>query len=153
MDEPTRARMIAILESAPEIYLPIGRLLAMLQEDGLASGLDLAAFSAVLRADPLFEVLEAGGPDRGAGEKAPAAATPGVKLAARALTPEALMTALAHNLAQLNDALLRAWDGRPAGDPETEAMLLEVLARAEELGKEIRGIADERSGGPAGPRE
>ncbi|OGO11136.1 MAG: hypothetical protein A2Y93_13075 [Chloroflexi bacterium RBG_13_68_17] len=155
MDESTRARLVEILEAAPEIYLPAGRLLETLQGQDLAVGLDRAAFLTALRADPLFELLEVGGPDRepGPGEQGPvgAAVEPGVKLAARALTADAVMTALAHNLAQLNEALLRAWESRPAGDEQTEAMLLEVLTRAEELGKEIRGIAEGPRGEPPPP--
>ncbi len=142
MDEPTRARLVEILEVAPEIYLPAGRLLEMLQAEALAAGLDRPAFLEALQADPLFELLGAPAPDQ-----APLP-EPGVKLAGRALTAEAVMTALAHNLAQLNEALLRAWESRPAGDPQTEKMLLEVLERAEELGEEIRGITDGHSGEP-----
>jgi len=145
MDEPTRARLVEILDAAPEIYLPLGRLLEMLQAQGLAAGLDRTALLESLRADPLFELLGARLADQ---ELAP---EPGVKLAGRALTTEAVMSALAHNLAQLNEALLRAWESRPAGDAQTETMLLEVLARAEELGKEIREIADSQPGDPDPP--
>jgi len=145
MDEPTRARLVEILEAAPEIYLPLGRLLEMLQAQGLADGLDRMGLLESLRADPLFELLGARLADQ---ELAP---EPGVKLAGRALTTEAVMSALAHNLAQLNEALLRAWESRPAGDAQTETMLLEVLARAEELGKEIREIADSQPGDPDPP--
>jgi hypothetical protein len=99
---------------------------------------DLKAFQHQLEADPRFEFsappvppgwVEAVGPEALAG--------PHVKLAARKVTTEAVLEILTHNIEQLNQALLRAWENRPPGDDRAEAMLVEAMAKAERLRREI----------------
>jgi hypothetical protein len=146
MDDRVIERLIAMLRTAPEIYLPLGTLWQALCADGLDAGLTFDGLRRLLEADKRFEILTPGSAAASlrveieALEPDGPLAGPAVKLAERPVTTEAVMTGLSHNLEQLSQAIQRAWQGRPAGDAEAEAVLQEVLGRVEELEKEIRNL-------------
>lgn len=142
MDEAALLRIGEILEAAPEVYVPAHHLWASLQEEGYLEGVDAAAFRVALEQDPRFDVFAPGGtedrpPDMPDADEDPLARW-GVKLASRPLTPDRVIDGLIHNLARLNEAVIRAWEQRPQDDPATEALLREVQNRIEDLGGEIR---------------
>jgi hypothetical protein len=56
MDKPTEQRVIEILETDPDFYVPIKKLWLMLQGEGLALDLELDEFRAQLEADDRFEI-------------------------------------------------------------------------------------------------
>lgn len=58
MDKPTEQRVIEILETDPEFYVPVKKLWLMLQAEGLALDLELEEFQAQLEADDRFEIEE-----------------------------------------------------------------------------------------------
>jgi hypothetical protein len=149
--------VVRILEADPDPYVPVERLWQTLHQEGL--DLDLQAFEAELQADDRFEFTQ--GPalsPAGAGEGQSSEEVGQelsalglysgrrVKLASRKVTSDDVLAALVHNLELVNQALLRAWDNRPRGDPEAEAMLVEAMAKAEKLGKEIREVIGARQG-------
>lgn len=141
MDANTLSRAIEILETVPEIYLPVERLWLMLRSEGLASDLDRESLQHELEADSRFEfsappVLLSAEETAGLG----LAAGPHVKLASRQVTTDAVLDILEHNVERLNEVLLHAWENRPPGDDRAEAMLVEALAKAEKLRSEIRDV-------------
>jgi hypothetical protein len=159
MDELTLGLIIRILEADPEPYVPIERLWQIVHQEGLALDLDLQAFGADLHADPRFEFTQSPvlSPGRGGERQSPEEVQQElsalglysgvrVKLASRKVTPDDVLAGLVHNLDLVNQALLRAWDNRPRGDAEAEAMLVEAMAKAEKLGKEIREVIAAREG-------
>lgn len=142
MDETTLARAIEALEHNPEIYVPVEGLWLLLRSEGLALDLEREAFQRELEQDPRFE-FTAPPVLPGLGDEADQAARSGphVKLAARKVTTDAVLGILAHNVEQLNQALLRAWENRPPGDDRAEAMLVEAMAKAERLRREIGEVS------------
>jgi len=161
MDEPALARAIEILETDPDFYVPVKKLWLMLQGEGLALGLEPEEFYAQLAADDRFEFIEGVNHTEGLEDDPEFAAEmeqemealgffsgPQVKLVSREMTAEDVFAGLSRSLAQLNEALRGAWETRPEGDAEAEAMLLDALAMAEQLGREVQEIVEERSDQP-----
>ena len=155
MDEATLSRVIQILETDPDFFVPVKKLWLMLQGEGLALDLDLETFHAQLAADERFEFIE--GVDHAEGfEDDPELAAemeremealgffsgPRVKLVAREMTAEDVFAGLSRSLAQLNAALRGAWESRPEGDEEAEEMLLDALALAEQLEQDVREMME-----------
>ncbi|HLB63235.1 MAG TPA: hypothetical protein VJJ46_00215 [Anaerolineales bacterium] len=141
MDATTLARSIDILENDPEIYLPVERLWLTLRTEGLAMDLDRESFQRELEADSRFDftappVLLSADETASFG----LAAGPHVKLSSRQVTTDAVLDILEHNVDQLHEVLLRAWENRPLGDDRAEAMLVEAMAKAEKLRSEIRDV-------------
>jgi hypothetical protein len=140
LDDKTLARAIEILEVDPQIYLPVERLWLALRSEGLAADLDREAFQRDLEADSRFE-FSAPPVFLSGGETADLGLTgPHVKLATRQVTTDAVLDILEHNVDQLHEVLLRAWENRPPGDDRAEAMLVEAMAKAEKLRGEIRDV-------------
>jgi len=159
MDDQAVARVVDILETDPDFYVPVKKVLLTLQGEGLASGLDLRAFTALLAADNRFEFID--GIDYGEGFEddpdAPSHMTQGmeargffsgprVKLLSRQMGAEDVIGGLSRSLGQLNLALRGAWETRPAGDDTTEKMLRDALAMAEDLEREVKNILEEQAG-------
>ena len=145
MDERAMARVVEILETDPDFYVPVKKLWLMLQGEGLALDLDLAGFHAALAADERFEFIE--GVDHTEGfeddpdfememEALGFFSGPRVKLASREMTAEDVIAGLTRSLRQLNEALQSAWEARPAGDLEAEQMLREAIDLAGQLEQE-----------------
>ncbi len=154
MDKPTEQRVIEILETDPDFYVPIKKLWLMLQAEGLALDLELEEFHAQLEADDRFEIEDfddslPGEPEEVAEIERDLEALgffggPRVKLASREMTAEDIMAGLLRSLERMNEALRGAWETRPAGDRETEEELLDALALGQEMEEEIRRMIEER---------
>ncbi|MGD1995152.1 MAG: hypothetical protein PVH62_00110 [Anaerolineae bacterium] len=157
MDKATLARITEILEADPDFYVPVKKLWVMLQRDGLALDLDLEDFHSRLEADDHFEFMEGVNHTEGLEDPELAAqieldmeamglfSGPRVKLASREMTAEDVITGLSRSLGQLKEALQGAWETRPEEDAETAGMLLDALAVAEELEREVQEIIKEQS--------
>ncbi|MCS7178171.1 MAG: hypothetical protein RML46_01020 [Anaerolineae bacterium] len=154
MDEKTAQRIIEILETDPDFYVPIKKLWLMLQGEGLALDLELEEFRAQLEADDRFEIEELddslpGDPEIVAEierelETLGFFSGPRVKLRSREMTPEDLFAGLLRSLQRMNEALRGAWETRPEGDWETEEQLLDALTIGQEMEDEVRQIIEER---------
>lgn len=145
MDERAMARVVEILETDPDFYVPVKKLWMMLQGEGLALDLDLEGFHAALVADGRFEFIEGVNHSEGLEddpdfememEALGFFSGPRVKLASREITTEDVIAGLTRSLRQLNEALQSAWEARPADDPEAEQMLREAMDLAEQLEQE-----------------
>jgi len=161
MDEPTLTRVIEILETDPDFYVPVKKLWLMVQGEGLSLDLDLDTFHAQLEADGRFEFIEGVDHTEGFEDDPELAAEmeqemealgffsgPRVKLVAREMTAEDVLAGLTRSLAQLTEALQGAWETRPEGDVEAEEMLLDALAIAEQLEREVQEIVEEHEEPP-----
>lgn len=153
MDARTINRIITILETDPDFFVPIKKLWLMLQGEGLALDLEMEDLHAWLQADGRFEFIT--GVDHTEGFKDdPATAAemeremealgfysgPRVKLISREMTAADIFAGLSRSLTQMNEALQSAWDTRPEDDPETEDQMLEILALGQKLDREIREL-------------
>ncbi len=154
MDKQTEQRVIEILETDPDFYVPIKKLWLMLQAEGLALDLELEEFRAQLEADDRFEIEDfddslPGDPEVVAEIERDLEAMgffggPRVKLASREMTAEDIVAGLLRSLERMNEALRGAWETRPEGDRETEEQLLDALALGHEMEEEIRQMIEER---------
>lgn len=154
MDRPTEQRVIEILETDPDFYVPIKKLWLMLQAERLALDLELEEFQAQLEADDRFEAEDfddslPGEPEEVAEIERDLEALgffggPRVKLASREMTAEDFMAGLLRSLERMNEALRGAWETRPEGNREIEAELLDALALGQKMEEEIRQMMEER---------
>lgn len=154
MDPKTEQRLIEILETDPDFYVPIKKLWLTLQAEGLPLDMDLDEFRAWLEADTRFEIEDfddslPGDPEEVAEierelEELGFFGGPRVKLASREMTAEDIFAGLLRSLERMNWALRGAWETRPVGDRETEEQLLDALALGQEMEDEIRRIMEER---------
>lgn len=154
MGRPTEQRVIEILETDPDFYVPIKKLWLMLQAEGLALDLELEEFQAQLEADDRFEIEYLddslpGEPEEVAEIERDLEALgffggPRVKLASREMTAEDVIAGLLRSLERMNEALRGAWETRPEGDREMEAELLDTLALGQKMEEEIRQMMEER---------
>ena len=152
MDSQAQARMIELLETDPDFYVPIKRLWMTLREEGFA--IDQDEFQRMLQEDKRFEI--APGVDHGAGSVADPQLTeemenlgfysgPRVKLASREMTVEAIFEGMLRSLTRMNQALQSAWETRPSEDQETEDQLLEILAAGQRLECEIETLVNQQN--------
>ncbi len=154
MDKPTEQRVIEILETDPEFYVPVKKLWLMLQAEGLALDLELEEFQAQLEADDRFEIEEfddslPGEPEEVAEierslESLGFFGGPRVKWTRREMTANDILAGLLQSLERMNEALRGAWETRPEGDWEAEGELLDALALGQEMEQEIRQIIEEQ---------
>ncbi len=63
---------------------------------------------------------------------------PSLVLKSHVPTPEELAGFLQSKVDQAYDTLLKAWENRPEGDPDSEDQLLSILAEVQRLRREIR---------------
>ena len=154
MDEQTLTRVLALLETDPDFYVPVKKLWKAVSEEGLAFNVALQAFQDSLEADGRFEFI-AGVEDDGAPEldaetihemeQAGIYTGPRVKLVTRQMTPEDVFNGLSRSLSQLSDALRRAWDIRPAENNEAEEMLIGALTMTEQLEQDVKEMLTRHS--------
>ena len=157
MDAHTVNRIINILESDPDFFVPVKKLWLILQGEGLALEIELGDFHDWLESDDRFELVA--GVDHTEGFKNdPALAVemaremealgfysgPRVKLASREMTATDIFAGLAHSLSQMNEALQSAWEARPEGDRETEDQMIEILALGQKLDREIHELIEQQ---------
>ncbi len=153
MDILMMDRIISILETDPDFFVPVKKLWLTLQGEGMALDLELEDFLSQLQADTRFEFIP--GVDHTEGvEDDPAIAAeigremealgfysgPRVKLASREMTAADIFAGLARSLNRMNEALQHAWEARPEADQETEDQMLEIMALGQKLDRELREI-------------
>ncbi len=157
MDERTITRIIEILETAPEFFVPVKKLWLMLQGEGLATDVELQDFYHTLQGNEQFEFTP-GVDHRGGFEDDPQLADEMeremealgfysgslVKLASREMTAEDVFSAMARGLEKMNEAIQGAWDTRPENDREIEDQLLDILAAGQKLEREIQELVGQR---------
>lgn len=158
MKKKALARVINVLESDPDFFVPVQKLFRLLESENLVKGVSLEAFQKELETDEQFTFTE--GVDYQDGmegdddiakqmeqemEDLGFYGGPRVKLTEREMSPEAIFEAMTRNLARMNQALQNAWDARPTGDQETEDQLLEILAAGQRLETEIENIVDKQT--------
>ena len=151
MDDLTTNRVIEILESDPDFFVPVKKLWLMLQEEDRILDTPLEDFHQALLADERFEFTTGLSLGREV-EDVPAFAQeieslgfyngPRVKLASREMTVEDVFSAMVRSLAQMNKSLQNAWEARPEGDQETADQLLKILASGQKLERDIQKLAD-----------
>jgi hypothetical protein len=152
MDEATDARLVEILESDPDFYVPVKKVWLMLQSEGLAQGLELETFHAQLADDPRFEFIEdvdqavrvEDDPELMAKMQMMGLFDgPRIKLVARPMTTGDVLDGLRRSLRQLNEVLQGAWASRPEGDEASEEILRDVLEMAEQLEQEVDDVLED----------
>ncbi len=154
MEEGAWRRVIEVLEAAPQFFMPVRDLWRMLREEGTLTA-DLYTFYTQLAADERFELikgLESEG-ELGEGlsllsEALGGLGGPQVKLASRKMTAEDVFAGLRQSLHQLREALHEAWEERPEMDAETDEQLLQAIAAAEKLEREVIEMIEGRKEQP-----
>jgi hypothetical protein len=161
MDNHVIARVIEILETDPDFFVPVKKLWLMLQGERLALDIELDDFHLTLVADERFEFTP-GADYSDEFEEDPEYAEdmeremealgfysgPRVKLASREMAAEDVFAAMARSLTRMNEALQGAWETRPEGDQEIEDQLLDILAAGQKLEREIQGLIDQQTEHP-----
>jgi hypothetical protein len=157
MDNRAFTRVIEILETDEEFFVPVKKLWLVLQNEGLADD-NLEGFQNALQADERFEFtsgvnhrerLEGAGGQEYVDEMEQEMEAlgfyggPRVKLASRDLSPEDVFSAMSRNLIRMNEALQSAWETRPGDDPELEDQLLDILAAGQKLEREISTLIEQ----------
>ncbi len=150
------ARVIEILETDPEFFVPVKKLWLMLQGEGLALDVELDDFHRMLREDDRFEFTPgvvhkarfedvADHPEEMEQEMEALGfySGPRVKLVSREMTAEDVFAGMVRSLEQMNKALQGAWDTRPRDDQELEDQLLDMLATGQKLEREIKELIDQ----------
>lgn len=156
MNESTLNRVIEILQTDPDFYVPVKKVWLTIRQEGLSPDISLEEFQAQLEADERFEFI--GGVDHSQGFQDPELAAqmkqdaeamgffsgPRVKLKARAMKAQDVIAGLSRSLNQLNEVLKEAWNNRPEEDPQAEEMLRDALTMAEQLEQEIQEIIEDQ---------
>ncbi len=152
MDDKAIARLIEILETDPDFFVPVKRLWLTLQQEGLDAGLSLEEFQRELEEDDRFEF----GPDMGTDGVPEDSKTvreleaqgiyggQRVKLRSRVVTADDIFAAMARSLARVNAALQGAWENRPRWDHEVEEHLLDILTTSQDLMSELEELLEQR---------
>ena len=148
------AQLIKILETDPDVFVPIKKLWKTLQADELE--LSLEEVQQMLQEDEHFEIAH--GVDHSARLEADSELAkameqemeglgfysgPRVKLASREMTAEDIFVGMTRSLKRMNQTLQSAWETRPPEDQETEDQLLEILAAGQRLEREIQILIDQ----------
>jgi len=155
MNDRVITRVIEILESAPDFYVPVKKLWLMCQGEGLGLDLELDDLHRTLMDDERFEFTPGVDHTEGFEDDPEFAAEmeremealgfysgPRVKLASREMAAEDIFAAMARSLARMNEALQGAWETRPEDDQETEDQLLDILAAGQKLEQGIQGLVE-----------
>lgn len=146
MDNHTLTRIIEILETDPDFFVPIKKLWLMLQEKGMAQDIEPETLHRMLLADERFEFTPGIEHKEGFAEIKQDMAEQGfysgprVKLVSREVTANDIFAAMTQSLAQMNQALQTAWDTRPTGNQDMEDQLLDILATGQKLEREIHNL-------------
>jgi hypothetical protein len=157
MDDLVTARIIEILEAAPDFFVPVKKLWLMLQGEGLVLDIELESFHRMLAAGERFEFTP--GVDHQEGfEEDPELVEemeremealgfysgPRIKLVSREMTAEDVFAAMTRSLARMNEALQGVWETRPESDTELEDQLLDILAAGQKLEREVHELIDQQ---------
>ena len=159
MDNRAISRVIEILETDDEFFVPLKELWLILKREGLADN-DLEDLHSALQADERFEFTSGvnhrerlgavGGQEYAEELEQEMEALgfyggPRVKLVSRNPSPEDVFAAMARNLIRMNEALQSAWETRPEDDPELESQLLDILASGQKLEREISTLIEQQT--------
>ncbi|MBN1260517.1 MAG: hypothetical protein JXB35_07535 [Anaerolineae bacterium] len=144
MQDPITARVLQILEEAPEAFVPVATLYEALARQGALSCFDEAAFQQLLETDERFLVI--GGLNTtlvldeeitNGLEVLSALTGPWALLRSRIDSPLEIMTGLLHHLQEMNRAMEQAW--RTLLDaPEAQDNLLSLLMLGDLLERKVR---------------
>jgi hypothetical protein len=158
MDDRTMTRIVEILETDPDFFVPVKKLWLMLQDEGFDQSIDLENFHRLLEADDRFEFTPGVNHAVGFSDNPDFAleteqemetlefySGPKVKLMSRTLTAEDIFAGMSQSLTRMNQALQNAWEARPANDQATEDQLLEILAAGQNLEREIQELFERQS--------
>jgi len=137
------------LATDEEFIVPLKRLWLQAQAAGVAPDLSLEDFGRALEADERFELCE--GVDFGDGdpeerqvmEELGYFSGPRVRLLTREITATDMAGAIKRSTDRMMEALQEAWNLRPEDDEEAETELLELLAMAQKLQREVNQVMDE----------
>jgi hypothetical protein len=151
-----------ILASDKDVIVPVKKIWEAVEKQGKSQGFEIPVlpdFTALLEGDTRFEFLasldENGEPledlPRDGSQQEEDLESLGfysgdrVKLRSVELTPEVIGGLIRQKVDMTMDALARAWERRPEGDPDTEDQLLDILARTQKLQREVKNtFSDER---------
>lgn len=151
MNNETLTRVIEILETDADFYVPVKKLWLILQEEKLIESNDLEEFHRVLTNDERFEFSP--GAERFENDPEMEAlglyGGPRVKLVSREMTAGDVFAAMARSLARMNEALQGAWETRPENDLVLENQLLDILAAGQKLEREIHDLIDQQDEPPS----
>ena len=155
MNDRVITRVIEILETDPDFYVPVKKLWLMCQGESLGLDLELDDFHRVLMDDERFEFTPDVDHTEGFEDDPEFAAEmeremealgfysgPRVKLVSREMAAEDIFAAMAGSLARMNEALQGAWETRPEDNQETEDQLLDILAAGQKLEREIQELIE-----------
>ncbi|MDY6876256.1 MAG: hypothetical protein SWK90_08665 [Chloroflexota bacterium] len=159
MSDRIITRVIEILETDPNFYVPVKKLWLTCQGERLGLNLELDDFHQILIDDERFEFTP-GMEHQAEFENDPEFAKemeremealgfysgPRVKLTSREMTAEDVFAAMSRSLTRMNQALQGAWETRPEDDQETEDQLLDILAAGQKLERQVREIIDQERG-------
>jgi hypothetical protein len=151
MSNPIIERVIEILETDPDFYVPVKKLWLMLRSEGLIGDTELSKLQTMLQTDGRFEFIEptdhSTDPEHSPTVQAEMEALgffggPRVKLISREISNEDILAALASHVDRLNEALRAAWETRPE-DSQVEVDLMQLLMASQRLGKEMNKLFNE----------
>ena len=155
MQAQSLARVIEILETDPDFFVPVKRLWLTLQEEGLETDIPLHQFRKELSTDTRFEMTEPIDLQKELGNDPELAdviseemeslglySGQQVKLVSREMSAVDVFNALGRSLKQMNQALKSAWDSRPEGDQSLEAQMMQILDAGEQLEHEIQELIE-----------
>jgi len=138
-----------MLAADEEFIVPIKRLWRQAQTEGVTPDLSLEDFEQALAADGRFEFYEGvdfgdGDPEeRQAMEELGYFSGPRVRLRTREISAADIAGAIKRSTDRMMEALREAWNLRPEDDEEAETELLELMAMAQKLQREVNQVMDE----------
>jgi len=141
-----------ILENDEDIIVPIKKVWLKIRDEHHLEVPPLEQFTTMMRKDERFEFMpehedsdiyegwaqEEIEEDEREMEKLGFFRGARVKLKRIEMTPEKLADILRRKVDNMMDALTKAWETRPEGDTETEDQLLQILASAQKLQREVK---------------
>lgn len=147
-------RIFSLLEEEEDFIVPIRKLYLELESSILSEGWTEDTFTEILKSDDRLRVFEApersdfdDGMDReGELESLGFFRGPRVMLKDRMPTREDVLSILVKKADKTFTTLKKAWEVRPDGDEETEDQLLEALAKAQRLKRELQMLLDRIDG-------
>lgn len=147
-------KVVSILENSESFLVPVDWIVEKLNDGRERPLISEAPLLAFLRDDPRIKVFEKS--DLGSAAEATWASSkekirslgiysgPRVMLNSRAPSKGEIVRFLLQKADQTYDALFKAWQIKPDGDQETEDQLLDALAKAQKLQRELRMIKSQQ---------
>jgi hypothetical protein len=154
--EKTSNAVEDILRYHKDVIVSVREIYNTLINDYNYVGLEESELSAVILNDPRFEYLEM--PDyfekfsnaekvvfneqKSFIEKMGFYSGPRVKLASIEIEYEKIIEIISRKVDAMMDILIALWDKRPSNDDHTEDQLLEILAKAQKMQREIKSLTE-----------